>query len=341
MRRIAASFLLLGFYASFFTSLPAQAHALDPGYLELRFAGTDTWHVFWRKPDVQGRPMQIEPLLPKQCQNMSAPKSRFDGKAWTSSWTVRCPGGLSGTRIEISGLDRQATDVLLRYQLSNDNSQSVRLSSSDTAITIADTPSLWRVLGSYISLGFDHIISGFDHLLFVFAVMLLVHRLQTLLLAVTFFTIGHSFSLAAAALGWLNIPGPPVEATIALSIMFVAAEALRANRGEITLTQKSPWIVTFGFGLLHGLGFGSALLEIGLPEEDIFAALFAFNVGVEIGQIAFILAALVMYKMVNRIMPCFQSATSKTPLFLLYAVGITAAFWFIKRIEPTYHGLLF
>ena len=340
MRRIAAIFLLLCFHSAFFVSTPVQAHALDPGYLELRFVSTDIWHVSWRKPDVQGRPMQIEPLLPKQCQNLSTPKSRFDGKAWVSLWTIRCLGGLSGASIEILGLDQQATDVLLRYQLSNDRSQTVRLSSSDTAITIANTPSLWRVLKSYISLGFDHIIYGFDHLLFVFALMLLVRRLHTLIVTVTLFTVGHSFSLAAAALGWLNIPGPPVEATIALSIMFIAAEALRANRSEMTITQKNPWIVSFGFGLLHGLGFGSALVEIGLPEEDILAALFAFNVGVEIGQIAFIFIVMVMYKMANPIMPSLQSTTSKLTLFLLYAVGSTASFWFIQRIESAYYSLL-
>ena len=179
-------------------------------------------------------------------------------------------------------------------------------------------------------LGVDHILSGFDHLTFVLALLLIVSGWRRLLVTVTSFTLAHSITLAAATLGLMWVPGPPVEATIALSILFLASELVKVNRGESSLTARYPWVVAFRFGLLHGFGFAGALIEVGLPQNEIPLALLMFNVGVELGQLLFVAAILLLITLLRKVRADWPAWARQLPA---YGIGSIAAFWFIERVS--------
>jgi hydrogenase/urease accessory protein HupE len=198
---------------------------------------------------------------------------------------------------------------------------------------VAPSPGWTQVAATYTVLGVEHILLGIDHLLFILALLLLVRGWGRLAATVTAFTIAHSFTLAAATLGLVHVPQRPVEAAVALSIAFVAAEIVQARRGQPGLTARSPWIAAFAFGLLHGLGFAGALSEVGLPQSAIPAALFFFNIGVEIGQLLFIAAAFAVFvtarQAARRLRAPQPSWAWRIPP---YAIGSIAAFWVIQRV---------
>lgn len=281
----------------------ARAHALQPGYLELQMLGPESWRAFWRKPAVGGAPMPIEVQLPARCDQREAPEARFDGAAYVAQWLVTCPGGLAGGEIAIPGLEATRTDVLVRYEREPGVGATQRLTPDAPSFVVPTSPGLLEVARSYFGLGVDHILEGADHLLFVFALLLLIRDPWRLVAAVTAFTVAHSLTLAAASVGWLVVPAPPVEAVVALSIMFLASELLHEREGEQRVTERFPWVVAFAFGLLHGLGFATALKEIGLPEGDVPLALLAFNLGVEAGQLLFIAAVLLAASLLHRLSP--------------------------------------
>lgn len=331
MTRLLAIVLLLLLAMS---SGQALAHALQPGYLELEALGDDTWRAFWRKPAVAGAPMPIDVALPQNCEPSVPPEMLFDGVAFVTQWVTNCPGGLVDGRIEITGLDKTITDVLVRYELTPGQGEARRLTPDDISFLVPEEPGTIDVLATYIGLGIDHILAGLDHLLFVLALLLSIRDLWRLVGAVTAFTVAHSLTLVAATLGWIVVPGPPVEAAVALSIMFLASELIKHRDDETRLSERDPWIVAFSFGLLHGLGFAGALQEIGLPEGDIPLALFAFNLGVEAGQLLFIGLCLSVWLAFRRLAPILAN-----PLrgiggrhFAGYAIGSVASFWFITRI---------
>ena len=197
-------------------------------------------------------------------------------------------------------------------------------------------PGVVEILKSYVTLGVDHILTGFDHLLFVFALVLLIPDRWRLVGAITAFTVAHSLTLAAAVLGWIVVPVPPVEALIALSIMFLAAELVRRDGTGRRLSERYPWAIAFAFGLLHGLGFARALLDVGLPEGDVPLALFAFNVGVEAGQLLFIgvvLAAIALSPSSPSPTPSPASFTpARATTAVAYAIGGVSASWFVARV---------
>jgi hydrogenase/urease accessory protein HupE len=319
-------------------SAQALAHALQPGYLELRPAGGQTWQVVWRVPDVTGRPMPIDAILPDNCTPVSGPDPRPEAGAWVSRFTAICDGGLAGGRLTIAGLERTRTDVLVRYGLENGTSpgsvdQTHRLTATQTWLDLPERQGPLGVAGSYFGLGVEHILFGLDHLLFVAGLMLLIRDRWRLFGAVTAFTLAHSITLALAALGWLFVPMPPVEAVIALSIAFLAAEALRnADGTEDSLAARAPWIVAFGFGLLHGLGFGTALLEIGLPQDAVPIALVSFNLGVEAGQILFITVMLLAAAGVKAARKG-RDLPRAGRLVPAYGIGALGMFWAFERIS--------
>ena len=316
------------------TCFPAvlRAHALDPGYLNLEAMGQERWRVTWRIPDVNGRPMPIEPRLPDACTNDPPPPPVFDGRAWTTGWVAVCTGGLVGGVIQIAGLENTRTETLVRYELTPGRTQVHRLTSAETAFTVPDDPGVLDILSSYVALGVTHILEGVDHLLFVFALLLLIRGWQRLLWAITAFTLAHSITLAAATLGWLSIPPPPVEAVIALSILFLAHELSLTPEARDPLAERIPWVLSFAFGLIHGLGFAGALREIGLPEGDVPLALFAFNIGVELGQILFIVLVLAVGYLAQRLYPKFRTMAAPLTKTASYGIGSLAAFWVIERI---------
>jgi hydrogenase/urease accessory protein HupE len=315
----------------------ARSHALQPGFLEITPYGTSEWRVTWRKPQVRGAPMEIEAALPAQCTPRHGPAPVFDGRAFLTVWVAICEGGLSGGEIRIEGLERTQTDVLVRYATTPEATpQAVRLTAATPAFTVPEDPGALGIVAGYFALGVDHILKGVDHLLFVLMLLFLIRDWRPLLAAVTSFTIAHSISLAAASLNWIVVPAPPVEVIVALSIVFLAAELLRDDEAGPRLSQRYPWTVAFAFGLLHGLGFARALLEVGLPEGDVPLALFAFNLGVEAGQILFIALALALGAAMARLYPALSrklSAPGSSGLrAVAYAVGTLATFWAVERI---------
>lgn len=315
---------------------PAAAHALQPGYLELTALGGETWRVFWKKPAVAGGPMAIDAILPAQCDRRSSDDARFEGAAFVTQWIANCPGGLAGGEIAIRGLEKTRTDVLVRYELAPGEAHAKRLTSLEPAFLVPEAPGFFELARSYFGLGVEHILEGADHLLFVFGLLLLIRDRWRLVGAITAFTLAHSLTLAAAALGWFVVPAPPVEAVIALSIMFLASELLRRKEGELHFSERYPWSVAFTFGLLHGLGFARALLDVGLPAGDVPLALLTFNLGVEAGQLLFITAVLLLAAPLRWFVPkTFAAAGAPGSLGQLgagYAIGGVAAFWFVSRI---------
>jgi hydrogenase/urease accessory protein HupE len=235
--------------------------------------------------------------------------------------------------IHIDGLDRTSTDVLVRFDFADGISEARRLTPGDPSFIVPTQPSRFEVVRTYFLLGVEHILLGIDHLLFVLALMLLVKGMGRIIWTVTAFTLAHSLTLAGATLGFVQMPGPPIEAAIALSIVFVASEIIHSRRGNPGLTERYPWVVAFTFGLLHGFGFAGALAEIGLPQASIPMALLFFNVGVEVGQLLFIASLLAIFALARQItrrinVPQPAWACAVPP----YAIGSVAAFWVIQRI---------
>ena len=314
-------------------STVSYGHALQPGYLELRLVDTDQYSVLWKKPANRGKPMAISAVLPENCDQAKPTQSVWDGMAYLARWTTLCTGGLEGGEIRIDGLDQTSTDVLVRFDFTDGTVESRRLTPENLFFTVPAIPSRFEVVRTYLVLGFKHILEGIDHLMFVLALLILVKGVRRLIVTVTAFTLAHSLSLVGATLGLVQIPGPPVEAAIALSIMFVASEIMHSRSGNPGLTEKYPWVVAFIFGLLHGLGFAGALAQIGLPQSSIPTALLFFNVGVEIGQLFFIACVFSIIALgraiISRInMPKMAWISTVPP----YVIGSAAAFWTIQRL---------
>ncbi|MBO9410973.1 MULTISPECIES: HupE/UreJ family protein [unclassified Ruegeria] len=327
---------LIALLAGLLAPIHVHAHALEPGYLEISQETDTDWHVFWRKPDVRGAPMDIDVALPENCSAPAFDAPVFDGRAWTQVWRMTCADDLRGNVIRIDRLEAQRTDVLLRVgYLDTVNMATFRLTPDAPSVVLPAQQGLLQTLWQYGVLGFEHILEGWDHLLFVFALLVLIRNLRQLIWAVTAFTVAHSITLGLATFGVLNVPGPPVEAVIALSIVFLATEVLRSDDKPKTLASRIPWVISFGFGLLHGLGFAGALAEIGLPEQDIPAALLAFNLGVEAGQLAFIFAVLGVFVTLRKIVQMvwgWSLAQGTSRQILGYPIGCIAAFWLAERL---------
>jgi hydrogenase/urease accessory protein HupE len=306
-----------------------QAHEVRPGYLELQQTGPETWDVLWRVPARGDLQLGIAPAWPDNCVAEGMPRRLVTGGAATERSTIRCEGGLTGREIAVDGLSATVIDVLVRLQRSDGTTQVARLTPSAPAFTVEETPRWSAVATTYLGLGVEHILLGIDHLLFVLAMLLLVRSWRRLIATITAFTVAHSITLALATLGFVYVPPQPVEAAIALSIVVVATEIVHGREGRPGLTERWPWIVAFAFGLLHGLGFASALREVGLPENAIPTALLFFNVGVELGQLAFVgavLAVLASVRSPQLSVPAWSWRLAS------YGIGAVAMYWTIERV---------
>jgi hydrogenase/urease accessory protein HupE len=280
---------------------------------------------------MSGMRLPVVVRLPDDARNVTAPALRELSDSLVERWLIEVDGGLAGRRIEFVGLQATITDVLVRVQTRDGAVSTSLVRPSQAWIEIAAARGPAAVAGAYLMHGVEHILFGFDHLLFVLALILIVRSGRVLLWTITAFTLAHSITLSLATLGVVEVPAPPVEAAIALSIVLLACEIIRLRRGQTSLTARWPWLVAFAFGLLHGLGFAGALTEIGLPQGDIPLALFAFNVGVEIGQLIFVAAVLGLLACIRRI--DFPLAVERHALSIAtYAIGTMAAFWFIERL---------
>lgn len=316
----------------------AGAHEVRPAYLELRQTSAETFDVIWKVPARGDLRLGIYAQLPPDCESTTERAGMFADGAYIERWSVRHPGALVGEAIEIVGLQTTLTDVLVRITRMDGATQVERLTPSSPSMIVARTPSVWNVAWTYLALGVEHILLGVDHLLFVLALLLLIQGWKRILGTVTAFTVAHSVTLALATLGVVHVPAAPVEAIIALSIVFVASEIVRGVNGRPGVAQRSPWIVAFTFGLLHGLGFAGALRDIGLPPNAIPLALFQFNIGVELGQLMFIAAVILIWSALRRL-PLTPS--NRWRLAPAYLIGAVAMYWVLERIArfPTLGGV--
>jgi hydrogenase/urease accessory protein HupE len=266
---------------------------------------------------------------PKNCAE-TGPRTVSDtSNAVSTRWTVACARGIAGGIVSIEGLSATYTDVLLRIEDIDGVHQSARLTPDTPSYIVVATPSPWDTAHTYFTLGVEHILLGIDHLLFVLALLLLTRNVRTLIETITAFTVAHSITLAAAAVGWINVAQPPVEAAIALSIVVVASEIVRAARGATDFSIRFPWMIAFCFGLLHGFGFGGALRDIGLPQREVPLSLLTFNLGVEAGQLLFVGAVLIVVAGI-RILLVAEAPKART--VAAYGIGCISAFWFVSRV---------
>jgi len=277
--------------AALFATATASAHESRPALLDLTEREGGWVEVVWKVPMRSDRVLAIEPVLPSGLVLVGDHSERVVPGAWIRTSRYRNEGGaLVGEAIAVAGLEGLQTDVLLRVELADGSSHSAILRPASASFEIPALESKSEVAVSYWRMGVVHILEGIDHLLFLLALLLIVSGFRQLLWTITAFTVAHSVTLAAATLGFVNVPPAPTEAVIALSILFLAVEITRKHDGVVGLTERKPWLVALAFGLFHGLGFAGALSEVGVPAHEVPLALLMFNVGVETGQILFVVA---------------------------------------------------
>jgi hydrogenase/urease accessory protein HupE len=319
----------LALLAAVLVPAASMAHEVRPAYLELREVRADEFAVLWKTPMRGEMRLSLAPVISGNTEIVAPVAARESGGASVQTWRMRTDGSLRGRQLRIQGLESTMTDALARIEFADGTAWLQRLTPQEPMTTIPASQSGWSVAGEYLGLGVEHILLGIDHLLFVLALLIITRGAWRLVKTVTAFTVAHSITLALATLGLVHVPAAPVEALIALSIAFVAAEIVRSRRGRGSLTARAPWIVAFSFGLLHGLGFAGALSDVGLPEGHIPVALLFFNLGVEAGQLMFVGAALCGLAAVRRLRVSLPAWANVAPP---YAIGSVAAFWVIQRI---------
>ncbi len=325
MGRIVASFVLL------LLSGLTVADEIRPGYLELIESSQNIFSVLWKVPARGNSKLSLEAKLPESCKNKTMANPQLGNGAYIRRWITVCDGGLADKTISISGLESTNTDVLLRIEFANGSSQSILLTPARNSFQIPVEASNRQIIGTYTWLGITHILLGVDHLLFVFALLLIVKNMRRLLWTITAFTIAHSITLAGATLGFVHIPQQPVEAVIALSILFLAMEIVHGKNGRPGAAARWPWVVAFIFGLLHGFGFAGALAEVGLPQQAIPLALVFFNVGVELGQLMFVASVVLLGWMLHKLK--HQRLLDWAETTVVYTIGGLSSFWLFERIS--------
>ena len=308
----------------------AQAHEARPAYLELKETSPGNYTVLWRTPVLSGQRLNVVLTMPAGVHNLRDPVVlELPDSLVERRWISAGPDGLAGKRIEFTGLQFTITDVLARVELEDGRSWTTIARPAEPWVEITASRSTWQVAGEYVLEGIRHILFGADHLLFVLGLLLIVRDGWTLVKTITAFTVAHSITLAAATLGYVSVPTPPVEAAIAFSILFLGPEIVRRWRGETSFTIRNPWVVAFVFGLLHGFGFATALTSAGLPPSDIPLALLCFNIGVELGQLTFVGFIILLARALRRAVVAWPRWVTMLPG---YAVGGMGAFWTIQRV---------
>ena len=308
---------------------PAAAHESRPGYLELRETEPGVFRMLWKKPTGGEVEINISPVIPPGCTLAGAGSEavRAEG-AFVAQGTWSCDGGLSGKSIVIAGLETTITDVLVRVYYANGLQETHLVRPTQPSVEIGGPTGVTQRVLAYLQLGIQHIALGVDHLLFVLGLLLIVSGPMMLLKTITAFTVAHSITLGIATLGYASAPALPLNAVIALSILFLGPEIARTWRGETSFTIRHPWVVAFAFGLLHGFGFATGLTAMGLPGSEIPLALLFFNVGVEIGQLLFVALVLALARSFRALEIRWSGWALRIPG---YAVGTLGAFWFIQR----------
>ncbi len=321
-KKIVLLFLLVLF------SLKGWSHEIRPAYLQIIQTSETTYEVFWKVPSRGDAVPKIYPVFPPffSVEVLKNP-NQLPGFV-IYSYKISSNENLQGKVLTIKGLNKTLIDVLVNIEYLDGQKATFMLQPDKYARVIPGKTSTLDVIKTYTKLGIEHILLGIDHLLFVLALIIITVGKWKIIKTITAFTLAHSITLSLAVLGYVNFPTAPVEAVIALSIVFLAIEIIKIINGKQTLTSKKPWLVAFTFGLLHGFGFAGALANIGLPNQDIPFALAFFNVGVEIGQIAFVLVMLLVIRILS-LKKGWPVLIKKIPA---YVIGSLATFWMIERI---------
>lgn len=318
--------------ASVLAPAAASAHDLRPALLSITETAAERYEVLFRLPLETAVSQSPTPVFPMGSESGDARAFARVGDMAEQRFQVRVPGGLPGRPVTVRFVGA-ANEVLIRVAMRDGRTSTGRIiptrGGEVAAWLVPAAPTARAVAATYLKLGVEHILSGIDHLAFVLGLVLLTPGWRTLWKSITAFTAAHSLTLALAALAIVRVPLPPVEAAIALSIVFVAREVMLAARGRPGLASRHPWPIAFVFGLLHGLGFAGALAEVGLPESDIPLALFAFNAGVEVGQLVFVAAALFFARALARVPVARLRAVRLAPGYL---IGTLATFWCLQRV---------
>ena len=307
----------------------ASAHEVRPGLLELRETKPGVYSLFWKKPAGGEREIQIAPLVPPGCELSTADQQSPTPGAFVMRGVLRCEGGIQGKTLAVAGLESTVTDVIVRVEMLDGRRWTAIIHPSQPWVQIAASQTRMAVIGSFIVEGVRHILFGADHMLIVLGLLLIVKDRWMLLKTITAFTVAHSITLGIATLGYASAPVDPLNAAIALSILFLGPEIVRSWRGETSFTICHPWVVAFAFGLLHGFGFASALTSAGLPRSDLPLALLSFNVGVEIGQVSFVALVLLLersFRILEIRWPRWAEALPG------YTVGSLGAYWTVQRV---------
>jgi HupE/UreJ protein len=319
---LAAALVLFGCVRS------AAAHEARPGYLELRQTDAESYQVLWKQPAQGEMFLHLAPVFPEGCSFSAGIGSQLTPGALLTRGTMTCHGGLAGKTIRVDGLQATMTDVLVRVHLADGRTETHLLRPVDPSVTFGAATRASQRAVVYLRIGIEHILLGVDHLLFVLGLVLIVSDRWMLVKTITSFTIAHSITLVIATLGYAQAPLLPLNAAIALSILFLGPEIVRVWRGETSFTIRHPWVVAFAFGLLHGFGFASGLASMGLPKSEIPLALLLFNVGVEVGQLAFVLLILGLERSFRVLAIRWPRVVQALPG---YAVGSLGACWTIQR----------
>ena len=317
----------------------AAAHELQPGFLELKEVAPGRYDVLWKLPslgEASDVRMPIAPIFPETCRQLGDARTERAGTAWIFTARLECKGGLAGQTLAIEGLEAFSTDVLVRAQHADGGVETHILKPIQPSVTLRFAGDARRGAWAYLYLGIEHILLGVDHLLFVLGLLLIVRDRWMLVKTVTAFTVAHSITLAVATFGIAQVPALPLNAAIALSIRFHGPEVVRRWRGETSFTIRHPWVVAFAFGLLHGFGFASGLAQLGLPKGEIPLALLLFNVGVELGQLAFVVLILLLERAFRQLEIHWPILVQRLPG---YAVGTLGAFWTIQRVAILMRGV--
>jgi hydrogenase/urease accessory protein HupE len=309
----------------------AQAHESRPAYLEISETAPGQYTLLWRTPVLAGMALPVVLRLPDDLLNRKEPiVQRLSDSVLERRWIKAGPDGFSGRRITFPGLELTITEAVVRADFLDGRSWMAIARPSQPWVEIEASRSPWATALDFVQQGVEHILSGADHLLFVLGLMLIVGSTWMLVKTITAFTVAHSITLAAATLGYVTPPARPIEAAIAMSILFLGVEIVRKYRGGTSLTIRHPWIVAFFFGLLHGLGFAGALSEAGLPQTAVPLALVSFNIGVELGQLAFVAVMLLLVRGISAIGIVWPRRAELLPA---YFVGSLGAFWMLERLS--------
>ena len=340
MRSTARGMLaLLATIVTLVAAPPVAAHELQPGFLELKEVAPGRYDVLWKLPslgETSDVRMPLAPIFPETCRQLGEARTERSGTAWVFTARLDCKGGLAGRMLAIEGLEAFTTDVLVRVQQADGRVETHLLKPVQPSVTLRSADDLRRGAWAYLYLGIEHILLGVDHLLFVLGLLLIVRDRWMLVKTVTAFTIAHSITLAVATFGIATVPAAALNAAIALSILFLGPEIVRRWRGETSFTIRHPWVVAFAFGLLHGFGFASGLAQLGLPKGEIPLALLLFNVGVELGQLAFVLLIVLLERAFRQLQIHWPIIVQRLPG---YVVGALGAFWTIQRVAILLRGV--